>query len=254
MTHVALAVAWRLVYKAFTIPSFFLPALLFPLIFFLGFAGALGRVSEVPGFDYGPGYTTFQFAFVLLQSAAMSGVFTGFNIAHDFERGFARRLLIAASRRGGIIIGYALATMARWLANIAIVFTVALVIGMDIDGGPVDLFGLLVLGLIVNVIGTLWAAGVALRLRSPQAGPLMQLPVFLLIFLAPVFVPLDLLQGWIHAVATVNPFTHLLAAARALLAGGTKDVLLAFGIVVPLGLAFALWALRGLRSAEAAGG
>jgi ABC-2 type transport system permease protein len=254
VTSVALAVAWRLVYKAFTLPSMFLPALLFPLIFFLGFAGALGNVSEVPGFDYGPGYTTFQFAFVLLQSAAMSGVFTGFNIAHDFERGFARRLLIAAPRRGGIIIGYALATLARWSANIAIVFTVAVVIGMDIDGGPGYLFGLLVLGLLVNVVGTLWAAGVALRVRSAQAGPLMQLPVFLLIFLAPVFVPLDLLQGWIHGVATVNPFTHLLGAARALLAGGTHDVLLAFAIVLPLGAVFALWAVRGLRSAEAAGG
>jgi ABC-2 type transport system permease protein len=125
---------------------------------------------------------------------------------------------------------------------------------MNVVGGPVDLFGLLVLGLLVNVVGTLWAAGVALRLRSAQAGPLMQLPVFLLIFVAPVFVPLDLLQGWIHAVATVNPFTHLLGAARALLAGGTKDVLLAFAIVLSLGVGFALWALRGLRSAEAAGG
>ncbi|MBD0330102.1 MAG: ABC transporter permease [Thermoleophilia bacterium] len=254
MIAVALAVAWRLVYKAFTLPSFLLPALLFPMIFFLGFAGALGRVAEVPGFRYGPGYEAFQFAFVLLQSAAMAGVFTGFNIAHDFERGFARRLLIAAPRRSGIVAGYVLATMARWAVNITIVFVVAMLVGMSIHGGPVDMFGLLVLGFTLNVVGALWAAGVAMRLRSAQAGPVMQLPIFLLIFLAPVFVPLDLLQGWIHAVATVNPFTHLLAAARSLLAGGTSDVALAFAIVVPLALVFAVWALTGLRRAEAAGG
>jgi ABC-2 type transport system permease protein len=254
MIHVARAVAWRLIYKAFTLPTFLLPALLFPMIFFLGFAGALGRVAEVPGFDYGPGYEAFQFAFVLLQSAAMAGVFTGFNIAHDFERGFARRLLIAAPRRSEIIVGYAIATIVRWSVNISIVFLTALIVGMDVQGGPFDLFGLLVLGFALNVIGTLWAAGVALRLRSAQAGPIMQLPIFLLIFLAPVFVPLHLLEGWIHGVATVNPFTHLLAAARSLLAGGTTDVAFAFAIVVPLGFAFALWALRGLRRAEAAGG
>jgi ABC-2 type transport system permease protein len=247
---VAFAVAWRVVYKAFTMPSFLLPSLLFPLIFFVGFAGALTRVDQVPGFNYAPGYVTFQFAFVLLQSAAMAGVFTGFNIAHDFDRGFARRLLIAAPQRTGIVVGFLLATIVRWAFNITIVFLLALLLGMEIGGGALDLLALVALGLLVNIVGTLWATGVALRLRSPQAGPLMQLPVFLLIFLAPVFVPLHLLQGWIHAVATVNPFTALLEAARSLLAGGTSGVATAFAIVVPLVLAFWLWALRGLRSAE----
>jgi ABC-2 type transport system permease protein len=254
MRAVAFAVAWRTIYKAITLPSFLLPALLFPLIFFLGFAGGLSRVDQVPGFDYAPGYETFQFAFVLLQSAAMGGVFTGFNIAHDFDRGFARRLLLAAPRRGGIVIGYMLAAMARWVFNIAVVFVVALVVGMNVDGGAIDLFGLLALGLLVNMVGTLWAAGVAMRLRSPQAGPIMQLPIFLLIFLAPVFVPLDLLRGWIHSAAVLNPFTHLLEAARSLLAGETGGVAFAFVLVPALVALFALWALRGLKSAEAAGG
>ena len=82
----------------------------------------------------------------------------------------------------------------------------------------------------------------------------MQLPIFLLIFLAPVFVPIALLHGWIHAVATVNPFTHLLEAARSLLAGGTAGVAFAFLLVPALAVMFAVWAWRGLRSAEAAGG
>jgi len=82
----------------------------------------------------------------------------------------------------------------------------------------------------------------------------MQLPIFLMIFLAPVFVPLDLLRAWIHAVATVNPFTHLLEAARSLLAGGTTGVAFAFVLVPVLAALFALWAVRGLKSAEAAGG
>ena len=46
---------------------------------------------------------------MLLQSAAFGGVFTGFAVARDFEYGFARRLLLAAPRRSGIIAGYALA-------------------------------------------------------------------------------------------------------------------------------------------------
>ena len=70
-----------------------------------------------------------------------------------------------------IVIGYSLATMVRWLLNTSFVFALGLLMGMDVLGGPADLAALLALGLTVNVIGTLWAAGVALRLRSTQAGP-----------------------------------------------------------------------------------
>jgi ABC-2 type transport system permease protein len=247
---VALAVAYRTLKKAFTNLSFLLPSLMFPMIFFLGFAGGLSRVDQVPGFDYAPGYETFQFAFVLLQSAAMGGVFTGFGIAQDFERGFARRLLIAAPHRSGILVGYALSTLVRWVFNIVIVFLLGLILGMHVLGNGLDLAALLVLGLAVNLVGALWAAGVALRLRSTQAGPIMQLPIFLLIFLAPVFVPMALLTGWIHTVATVNPFTAFLAGARSLLAGSTEHVAVAFGIAIPLAFLFALWGFTGLRSAE----
>ncbi len=38
-----------------------------------------------------------------------------------------------------------------------------------------------------------------------QAGPIMQMPVFLVLFFAPVYVPLNLLNGWIHDVAVVEP-------------------------------------------------
>ena len=250
MISAAWGVAWRVLKRAFTNPSFLLPPLMFPLIFFLGFAGGLSRVDQIPGFDYAPGYETFQFAFILLQFAAMSGVFTGFGIAQDFERGFARRLMIAVQHRSSIILGYWLATVIRWLFNMTIVFGIALLIGMNVQGNGIDLVGLIGLAILVNVVGTLWAAGVALRLRSQQAGPIMQLPIFLLIFLAPVFVPLELLQGWVHAVASINPFTPLLEAARSLLAGDTHGVALAFAIVIPLALLFVLWALRGLRIAE----
>ena len=250
MIDVAFAVAFRVLKRAFTNASFFLPALMFPIIFFVGFAGALSGVDQLPGFDYEPGYETFQFAFVLLQSAAMAGVFTGFGIAQDFERGFARRLMIAAPHRSGIVIGYALATMVRWILNIVIVAAIGLIIGMEVLGDGLDILALAGLGLLVNLIGTLWAAGVALRLRSTQAGPIIQFPIFLLIFLAPVFVPIDLLTGWIHTVASVNPFTAFLEGARSLLAGSTEEVALAFAIAVPLAGLFALWALGGLRAAE----
>ena len=75
--------------------------MIFPLFFFTAFAGGLSRVDNIPGFDFPNGYTAFQFVFVLLQSAAFGGVFTGFGVARDFEYGFARRLMLAAPKRSG---------------------------------------------------------------------------------------------------------------------------------------------------------
>jgi ABC-2 type transport system permease protein len=251
---VAEAVAWRVLRNIFKNPSLLIPSLVFPLFFFTAFAGGLSRVSKVPGFDYPPGYTAFQFVFVLLQSAAFAGVFTGFGIARDFERGFVRRLLLAAPHRSGIVLGYAAAALVRWILTAVVLTVVALVAGMDVGGGGVDLFGLYVLAALLNAAGTLWATGVAMRLRTIQAGPVMQFPVFLTLFFAPVYVPLDLLDGWIKAIATVNPATRLLGAGRSLLAGEPSEVALAFGVAFALIALFSIWALRGLRSAEAVGG
>jgi ABC-2 type transport system permease protein len=251
---VALAVAWRVLHIVFTNPALLIPSIVFPLFFFTAFAGGLSRVSDVEGFDYEPGYTGFQFVFVLLQSAAFGGVFTGFGIARDFESGFARRLLLASPRRSGIVLGYVLAAIVRWATTASVLTLVAVLAGMAVGGGPVDLFGLYGLALVLNLAATLWAAGVAMRLRTMQAGPVMQMPVFLILFFAPVYVPIELLHGWIEAVASVNPTTALLEAGRSLLAGEPEDVALAFAVAFSLVAGFALWALRGLRRAEAAGG
>jgi ABC-2 type transport system permease protein len=251
---VAFAVAWRVLHNVFTTPSILFPSLIFPLFFFTAFAGGLSRVDNLPGFDFPDGYTAFQFVFVLLQSAAFGGVFTGFGVARDFEYGFARRLMLAAPQRSGIIAGYVLAALGRWVTTATILTVVALVAGMRVGGSGVDLVALYTLALIVSVAGTLWATGVAMRFRSMQAGPVMQMPVFLVLFFAPVYVPLSLLEGWLHAVASLNPATAMLESGRSLISGSPEHVTLAFALAIGLTGLFSYWAVGGLRSAERVGG
>ena len=247
------AVAWRTIHNFTTNPAFFFPSVLFPLFFFTAFAGGLSNVGNVPGFDFPAGYTAFQFVFVLLQASAFGGVFTGFGIAADFEKGFARRLLLGAPNRLGILAGYALAALARALIVGTLLFAVALATGMQVTGGGVDLFGLVGLALLVNLAATFFAAGVAFRTRTIQAGPAMQMPVFIVLFLAPVFVPLELVGGWVHTVAQVNPITAIVEGGRDLISGQSFPVGVAFGLAAALPLAFSVWAIRGLRRAEASG-
>jgi ABC-2 type transport system permease protein len=249
--QVAWAVAGRQTYKYFTNPAFLAPAL-FPLFFFVAFAGGLTRVGDIPGFNYAAGYIAFQYVWALLQAVTMGGAFTGFSIASDFENGFARRLMLAASNRHGIILGYTLASLVRAFMTGTLVTVLALVTGMPITGG-FDFFGLIALAILANIAATLFGAGIAMMLRTQQAGPVIRTPIFLVLFLAPVFVPLNLLTGWIEAVARLNPFTAILDAARGFLAGDPQNVLPAFAISAALILALSLWAVFGLRQAEKAG-
>jgi len=66
-------------------------------------------------------------------------------------------------------------------------------------------------------------------------------------------VPLELLSGWIHAVATVNPVTALLESGRGFISGDPTQVAAAFAIAAVLPVLFAFWARGGLKRAEAAG-
>ena len=250
---VATAVGWRTLHNNFTTPSLLIPGIAFPMFFFVAFAGGLSRVNDIPGFRFPVGYTAFQFVFVLLQSAAFAGVFTGFGIVRDFETGFARRLMVAAPDRRGILLGYAFGAIGRWALTAAILTIVALLAGMEVGGNGVDIVGLYVLAALLNLCGLLWSAGIAMRFRTLQAAPLMQLPVFLALFFAPVFVPVELLANWLETIARLNPVTLMLEAGRSLIAGEPARILVAFGAAIGLATLFAVWAVLGLRRAEAAG-
>ena len=167
---VARAVAWRSIHNTLVSPAILVPSIVFPLFFLAAFAGGLSKISQVPNFNYPPGYTAFQFVFVFLQSAAFGGVFTGFAVARDFDSGIARRLLLSAPRRSGIIAGYACGALMRWCVTGTEVTIAALLAGIHVPANPGELIGMVGLGIMVNLVAALWGCGVAMFLRTEQAG------------------------------------------------------------------------------------
>ena len=80
----------------------------------------------------------------------------------------------------------------------------------------------------MNIACSLWTLGLAFRYQSVDIGSFMQTPVFVLLFLAPVYVPLALLTGWLHGAASINPVTLILDASRGFITGEPDKVLYAF--------------------------
>jgi ABC-2 type transport system permease protein len=249
----ALGVAWRSFKTTMTSPGRVLRPIMGPLIFFAAFAGGLSALGHAPGFDFPSGYTAFQFVFIMLQGALFVGLFCGLALANDIQSGFLRRLMLALGDRRGILVGYLLAGLGVSVIATTVLFAVALACGMQLDGGILDIAGLYSLALIMCALGALWSMGVALRMRSVQAAPLMQTPGFLGLFLAPVFVPYALLEGWIRPVAAVNPVTQLVGAGRGFVSGRPEGLPVAYGVAALLLIVLAAWSLRGLRRAERTG-
>ena len=134
---------------------------------------------------------------------------------------------------------------------------VALALGMDVLGNGVEVVGLFTLALLVNMVA-LCLGGRHRDALSDRSRPArsMQMPVFLILFFAPVYVPLDAaVTAGSTAVATLNPVTYLLEAGR-------EPRLRGAGVrrgrvrrrVLPARSCFAVWAALGMRRAEAAGG
>ena len=130
---------------------------------------------------------------------------------------------------------------------------VALIAGMNVGGSGVDLFGLYGLAVLVNLAATLWAAGVAMRVRSIQGGPLMQFPVFLILFLAPVYVPLEPAQRLDPRRRLGQPGHRCSRPVRGFIAGHPVEVGVAYLVAAGLIFFLGMWAIFNLRHAEARG-
>jgi ABC-type multidrug transport system permease subunit len=230
-------------------PPLLLPPLLFPLLLFAAFGAGLSGLGAIPNFGY-PDYTTFQFIWVLMVGVALAGVGAGLALAGDFDTKFDRRVMLATSDRTPLVFGYTLSGLIRGVLIGVLLTAVGLIAGIKVDGSVLEVAGLVALMLLFCLAVTLWSVGLALRVRSMQAAPLMQTPVLMAMFALPVYTPRPLLAGWVQAIADVNPLTPIIEASRGLIIGDPVRVPIAFTIAVGLVAIFAVWAFTGLQSLE----
>jgi ABC-2 type transport system permease protein len=208
------------------VPGAVIPGVLAPTIFFLGINGVFGGLTDLSGFPT-ESYPSFLVPISMLQAAGFAGAAAGVNLARDVEQGRLDRLLAAS---------------ARSLIPATFVLCVAFAVGAHFPG--VD--GLAIAYAMVAgmaVVAACWASMLALRFKTQSASPLMQAGMLALIFLTPAYAPMALLEGWLKAIAQVNPVTHVLEAARQGFLGGLSWGDTWPGIVAVAGMATLLGAL-----------
>ena len=211
--RVASMLARRSIVLTARLPSAFIPSLIFPIFFVLSFSGAFSGVALLPGFPTDD-ILNWYAPMSIIQGSGFLGTMVGMSTTRDIESGFYDRLLLAPSPRWPLLVGPVAGSLVRSLPQLYVVLAVAGLGGMKLESDALGLLTLLVASFGVTTIHAFWTLGLAFRFRSQRAAPLMQIGVFVTLFLASAQVPISVMTGWLRDVARINPMSNVLRLAR----------------------------------------
>jgi ABC-type multidrug transport system permease subunit len=238
------------------LPSAFFPALAMPIFTMISFSGTFFAVTQLPGFPTDKSVNWYMPLGILFGSA-FSGIGLGFSTIRDIETGFYDRLRMSPTPRRALLIGPLFTSWSRVAILTAAVIPIGLLLGARFTGGILGFISLLAASVGVATISLGWGLGLAYRFRDMRAAAIMQLSVFIGLYLTNAQMPLNLIEGWLEPVARANPVTQILNLARqGLVLEGSSEYLswsntwqgvLAILVLSSLTLVFAH---RGLRSLD----
>lgn len=229
------------------VPGAAIPGVLAPTIFMLGLSSVFGRASQLPGFT-ADDFRTYIVPVGLLQGASFAGAATGVNLARDIEQGWFDRLLLAPERRGILLAGIVSSASLRSLVPGAFLLIVALILGIHAP----SLLGLLITVILVMALGAImacWGTIMAMRFRTQQVAPLIQIVGFIAVLFTTAYAPFALLTPWLRTFAHLNPVTYVLEGVRQAFVGGVNwaDTWPAFLAVSGLLAVLGMLAVRAMR-------
>lgn len=189
---------------------------------------------------------------LLVMSAIFSCAYVGFGLVYSLRGGVIERLRVTPVSRLALPLSYVLRDVLVLLVQSALLVGLALLMGLRPD--PLGL--LLLVGLLVLIGVTLASVSYALALLVKDENAMASTLNFFsmpLILLSGITLPLTFAPALIKTLANLNPFSHAVDTARALVDGNlaTSDVPLGFVIFVALAVLAMGWAVRSFRQATA---
>ena len=239
----SLTFAWRSVLKARHVPEQLLDVFAIPVVFTLMFTylfgGALaGTTGE---------YLQFLLPGTLVMTVLLLTMYTGVGLSTDRTTGSLDRFRSMPIWRPAPVVGALIGDLGRYLIAAALVLGLGVAIGYRPAGGLAGVSAALALTLaFCSAVSWMWTA-VGLVVRTPATVLNLGVVVLFPLTLASnVFVDPATTPGWLQAVIRLNPVTHLVAAARQLMAAAPADgevawILLATTSVIAVFAPLTMW-------------
>jgi ABC-2 type transport system permease protein len=223
-------------------PEALLPPLAISIFFLVIYQSTLGKASSfIPGI--GGSYLGFILPLSIVSGSLSGSGVAAQNLVRDIERGYFDKLLLTPVRRAALLLAPILAGAIILGVQSTIVVLAGLLLGLNPATGILGLLTVIGLGVLLGIGFAGFTVSAALGSGSAAATQGASFLFFPLTFLAPTFVPLALLSGWLAVVAKLNPITYVLEAMRSLLNTGWDAQAIGASILACLLLAVAMYAL-----------
>ena len=225
-----------------------IPALIFPVFFFVVNVGALQDQTErFLDIDY----KAFQLPVAII--FAVTGVSRAITVVTDIQSGYFDKLSLTPVNRLALLFGLTIADFTLVIVLSVPVLILGFVVGVRFESGPIGLIVFLLIAASWGLAYTGFPYAIALKTGNPAAVNSSFLLFLPFVFLTTVFLPREALTGWLATVAIYNPVTYLLEALRSLISVGWDAAALgkAFAAIGGVGLisfTLALTALKGRAS------
>jgi ABC-2 type transport system permease protein len=187
-----------------------------PALWLLVFGEVFARTHAVP--TGGLPYLDFMAPGILAQSVLFIAIFYGIAVIWERDLGIVHRLLASPTPRAALVLGKALSASLRGLSQMLIIYSLAYLLGVDLNWNPLAVAGVLcivILGAaLFSTLSLIIASVVKTRERFMGIGQVLTMPLF---FASNAIYPAAIMPGWLQAVAHANPLTYEVDALRALM-------------------------------------
>lgn len=233
----------RWIIKTLRNPFVVVSSLVQPIIFLVMFTEVFGQLtggalSQTLGSNIS--YVTYLTPAIIIQSALVAAAGSGIGLVDDMESGMFEKMLVSPINRGAMFLGKALSEVVRIIVQTVIILGLGFLllwldsggdVGTYIETGIFGALGIVGIAVVFAIWFTAFSNIVALVTQDQEStiigANLLQLP---LLFVSSAFLPVEILPTWVQVVATVNPITYGVDAARSLMLG--QDVLTVIDVTV----------------------
>jgi ABC-2 type transport system permease protein len=203
-----------------------------PILWLLVFGQVFGQMRIVP--TGGRPYIDFIAPGILAQSVLFIAIFYGIAVIWERDLGIVHRFLVTPTPRTALVLGKALSAGMRAVTQAAVIYALAVLLGVAIDWSVGALAGVLAVVVLAagffSTFSLIIACLVKTRERFMGIGQLLTMPLF---FASNAIYPVSVMPAWLQVVSHLNPVTYEVDALRALmLAGGTSS----YGLAVDFGV------------------
>lgn len=187
-----------------------------PALWLLLFGQVISRGNIVP--TGGLAYLDFLVPGILAQSVLFVAIFNGISIIWERDLGIIHKFLASPTPRAAFVLGKAVGSGVRALAQALIVVALAVLLHVRVHWDPLALLGavlLILLGAAVfSTFSLIIACLVKTRERFMGIGQVLTMPLF---FASNAIYPTSMMPDWLRVVSHLNPLTYLVDGLRALL-------------------------------------